>query len=72
MSALQRMKRDVIFEWLRERIVSGFYPAGLRLPMERDLAQECSVARGTLRNALQMLEEEGFLERIRGQRKTSV
>lgn len=67
MSALQRMKRDVIFEWLRERIVSGFYPAGLRLPMERDLAQECSVARGTLRNALQMLEEEGFLERIRGQ-----
>jgi len=48
---------------LREKIDAGAFDDGLRLPAERDLAAELGVARNTLRQALQRLEEDGLLER---------
>ncbi len=59
------MKRDRIYRTLRERIVSGKYPPGKRLPSETDLAPEFGVARDTLRDALRLLEEEGLIERVK-------
>ena len=49
---------------LRRRIEAGAYPAGKRLPGERQLATEYGVCRWTVNQALQLLEKEGVLERF--------
>lgn len=46
---------------LVERIIGGTYPPGNALPGERDLAKELGVARPALREALQRLERDGWL-----------
>jgi DNA-binding LacI/PurR family transcriptional regulator len=50
----------------RERILEGSLPAGTRLPTELELAQEHQISRGTVRQALSALVNEGLLERVRG------
>jgi len=49
----------------RNRIASGEWPVGHRIPNVDELAGEFSVARGTMREALGLLEQEGLLERMR-------
>jgi len=49
----------------RNRIAAGEWPVGSRIPNVDDLAAEFSVARGTMREALGLLEREGLLERLR-------
>ena len=44
---------------LREKIESGEWPPGHRLPGEMTLAQTYNVARGTVRAALEALRAEG-------------
>ncbi|HEY9067460.1 MAG TPA: GntR family transcriptional regulator [Burkholderiaceae bacterium] len=51
---------------LRHRIVSGEWPAGTALPAETTLAAEHGVALGTLRRALELLAEQGLIERHHG------
>lgn len=51
---------------LRERIQSGIWPNGSSLPSEKELCAEFGVARGTVRQALQTLEKDGFLRREQG------
>lgn len=48
------------------KIVSGAYPAGLRLPAENDLAAELDVSRATLREALRYLTSLGVVFSRRG------
>lgn len=48
---------------LREAIESGVFADGDQLPTERELTERYSAARSTIRNALDMLEDEGLLER---------
>src|SRR3954468_22420626 len=48
------------------RILSGAYPAGLRLPAEADLAEELGISRGTLREALRHLAGLGLVQSRRG------
>jgi DNA-binding GntR family transcriptional regulator len=55
-----------IAELLARQIKAGYWHSGERLPTEADLAQTLSVAVGTLRKALALLEEQGVLERIQG------
>ncbi|MCX8024074.1 MAG: fatty acid metabolism transcriptional regulator FadR [Thermanaerothrix sp.] len=47
---------------LIEGIVSGVFPPGSTLPNERDLAARLGVTRPTLREALQRLARDGWLE----------
>jgi DNA-binding transcriptional MocR family regulator len=46
---------------LRERILSGELPEGLRLPPERELAQHLGVNRTTVLNAYRELKAEGLV-----------
>jgi len=57
-------RADRVTSQLRDAILGGQYPAGTRLPPERELAERLQVGRSTVREALQRLEQMGVL-RIR-------
>jgi len=52
-----------VAETLRERIRSGVYETGERLPSERVLEEDLNVDRRSVRSAIERLEAEGLLER---------
>ncbi|MGN6550701.1 MAG: GntR family transcriptional regulator [Pararhizobium sp.] len=49
----------------RRRIESGHWPLGSQIPTVEELAAECGVARATIRQALDILEQEQLIERYR-------
>ncbi len=51
---------------LREKILRGQYRDGQRLPAERYLAEQHGLSRGTVREALSLLEQGGLIARRRG------
>jgi GntR family transcriptional regulator len=53
-------------ELLGEKIESGEWESGYRLPGENDLALEFGVSRATVRQAMQLLENQGLVERVQG------
>ena len=55
-----------IVELLQRRFSSGEFAVGDVLPGEIALSQELGVSRRTLRNALQVLEDDGFIIRKKG------
>ena len=55
-----------IADYLRRQLVDGRFRAGQRLPTESQMGKDLSVAVGTLRKALSLLEQEGLLERRQG------
>jgi DNA-binding FadR family transcriptional regulator len=57
---------DAVFETLLKNIVAGAYPAGTRLPAERELARQLGASRPTLREALRRLGEWSLVEPRRG------
>ena len=63
---MQETKQMRIYNLLKERIESGFYPPGHLFPDELKLAKELSVSRVTLRPALELLKLENLIIRQRG------
>lgn len=61
-----RVLHAQIFQELREHILSGDLKAGDRLPTELKIAQQYNTSRGTVRQALTALVNEGLLERVQG------
>ena len=55
--------RDVVFNTLRQGILRGLLPPGLRL-MEIQLAKQLGVSRTPVREAIRMLELEGLVTTI--------
>lgn len=55
--------REIISEKIRSRILSGAYVPGTRL-VERDLAAEFDVSRSPVREAIRILNQEGFVESL--------
>lgn len=51
---------------LRQRLIAGEWPPGSAIPSEQTLAAEHGVALGTLRRALELLAEQGLVERVQG------
>lgn len=51
---------------LRERILDGRLPVGSRLQTDNELALEYKISRDTVRQALALLADEGFIERTQG------
>jgi GntR family transcriptional regulator len=58
--------RHRIADDLRERLESGEFMAGARLPSEPELARMLGVSRGSLRSAIALLEADGLLRRMHG------
>lgn len=53
--------QDVV-DQIQEAIMAGSLKAGSLLPAERELKEQFSVSRGTLREALRVLEQKGLIE----------
>ncbi|MCQ4199641.1 GntR family transcriptional regulator [Streptomyces sp. ICN988] len=60
----RRLSSQEIAEALRERIRGGDLKAGDRLPTQAELAEEFGVERGTVRQALRALQEDGLLTNV--------
>lgn len=60
------LKKDRIYELLRQRILDGEYAPETRLPRELDFARQEGVAFQTMRSALGRLELDGLIARIPG------
>jgi GntR family transcriptional regulator len=52
--------------FITERIESGEWSPGRKLPTELEFSNEFSVSRTTVRQAMQLLENEGLVERVQG------
>jgi len=65
-STLGRRGGQHVRQWLLERLASGQYSAGSKLPTERAVAAALSVPRSAVRNALAALEAEGLVVRLIG------
>jgi DNA-binding FadR family transcriptional regulator len=50
-----------VVEQLQEAIIEGEFQAGDRLPPERELSEKFSTSRGTIREALRILEHKGLV-----------
>lgn len=59
--AYQKIETD-----LRDKIKSGFYNVGDRLPTEKEMSIKYDVSRGTLKKAIALLCEEGLISQIPG------
>lgn len=51
-----------IYEQLREDIIKGIYPQGSKIPSKRIIAQELDISLITVKHALELLCEEGYIE----------
>jgi DNA-binding LacI/PurR family transcriptional regulator len=60
------LKKDQIYEKLKKDILENKYSDGFQLPHEVDFARQLGVGKVTLRAALDRLEEEMLLVRLRG------
>lgn len=58
------MKYKILADLLRQEIRSGSRPG--RLPTEKELAERYNMSRQTVRHALQILTEEGLIQRRQG------
>ncbi|MFF3347256.1 GntR family transcriptional regulator [Streptomyces sp. NPDC002779] len=64
MNGSRRLSPQEIADTLRERIRAGDLKAGDRLPTQAELAEEFGVERGTVRQALRALQEDGLLSNV--------
>lgn len=53
---------SLLADRLRELILTGTFPSGELLPSERDLVADSGLSRGSVREALKILETEGLVE----------
>ncbi len=61
LGAAHRPLREAVLDELRSRIIAGVYEQGSRM-LEEELAAELAVSRNPVREALQALAGEGFVE----------
>lgn len=64
MNDSRRLSPQEIAETMRARIRAGELKAGDRLPTQAELAEEFGVERGTVRQALRLLQEAGLLSNV--------
>jgi len=65
-----------VADWLESMIMRGRYQINSKLPSEGELAQKFQLNRNTIRQAISLLVQKGFVEKQKGvgtfvKRKTS-
>jgi DNA-binding FadR family transcriptional regulator len=58
-----RLKASKIIQYVHERIESGEWTHGQKIPTEKTISTQFDAARNTVRKALSQLESEGVIER---------
>ena len=58
--------QEQIYRFIRNQVLSGAYPTGVRLPSTRDLATDLRVSRTTVLLAYEWLMSEGYIETHKG------
>jgi DNA-binding GntR family transcriptional regulator len=58
--------KQILADALKDRIVRGVYPVGPDFPSLTDLEKMTGVARGTIRAALKILAEQGYVKSVIG------
>jgi len=66
MASAKLAKYEHAYADLVQRIKDGRYPVGGRMPTEEALARHFAISRVTIRRALDILVQEGYLERKQG------
>jgi len=68
--ALQKINKqnvsDIVYQQLEQCILEGVWQPGEKIPSENTLAEQMSVSRVTIRNALQRLSSIGLIEARQG------
>ncbi|HFH9838232.1 TPA: trehalose operon repressor [Streptococcus suis] len=59
-------KYQEIYSDLKDKIRTNIYPAGSSLPTEMELRNQYGVSRDTIRKALSLLTEAGFIQKVQG------
>lgn len=62
----KELKFVTVYNQLFKMIKEGNFPEGSRLPSEPDLSKLLGVSRTTLRQALELLQDDGVVKNIRG------
>ncbi len=63
----EKMKKyQEIFNDLQEKIANQTYQSGDLLPTEKELQHIYSVSRDTVRKSLQLLTEQGLIQKVQG------
>jgi GntR family transcriptional regulator len=65
-SEIGQRRYAMVAQSLRGRVLSAEWPEGVALPAEQELSRQYEVALGTMRQALQLLVQDGLIERIHG------
>ncbi len=59
-------KYKQMYDWIKQQIESGGFAAGAKIPTETELMEQFSVSRDTVRSAIALLEQEGYLKKKQG------
>ena len=63
---LQEPKYRVVYNWIVESMSNGSLKLGARLPSENELSQRFQLSRQTIRHAIDLLEQQKLVTRVRG------
>ncbi|SDI51431.1 GntR family transcriptional regulator, trehalose operon transcriptional repressor [Alteribacillus bidgolensis] len=61
-----KKKYIYIYDSIAEKVKNGLYQPGELLPSENQLVKEYSTSRETIRKALKLLSEHGYIQKIQG------
>jgi DNA-binding LacI/PurR family transcriptional regulator len=61
-----RLLYEEIYTTLKKEIIQGVYNEQKKLPSENDLSQRFKVVRNTVRKALRLLADEGYIVKVHG------
>lgn len=59
-------KYNIVQEWIKGEINKGTYKSGDKIPSENELMEKFSFSRQTVRLAISNLENQGYLEKVKG------